>query len=157
STHSFIQGDFNNDGLTDFLAVSPSLNIYGYKSDGIGHYANWVIPTAYCPASPLVGGDFKHNGNNDLLVSTTADASCSGATGGTFADYLSDGLSGNFQLQSKIPISSNAALAAVTADFTSDQNLDAVILDGNALELYPGDGHGGFAGPHLIATLVGSA
>ena len=157
STHSFIQGDFNSDGLTDFLAVSPSLNIYGFKSNGVGSYANWVIPTAYCPANPLVGGDFKHNGKNDLLVSTTADASCSGATGGTFADYLSDGLSGKFQLHSKIPISSNAALAAVTADFTGDQNLDAVILDGNALELYSGDGHGGFAAPHWIATLGGTA
>jgi hypothetical protein len=177
STHSFIQGDFNNDGFTDFLAVSPSLNIYGYKSDGLGGYTNWVIPTSYCPANPLAGGDFKHNGKNDLLVSTTADASCpSGqflderpirpgtprsetiiARGGTFADYLSDGRSGNFHLNSKIPISSNAALAAVTADFTDDHNLDAVILDGNALELYVGDGHGGFSGPHLIATLAGSA
>jgi hypothetical protein len=155
--HSFIQGDFNNDGLTDFLAVSPSHDIYALKSNDDGDYTNWLIPTAYCPANPLAGGDFKHNGKNDLLVSTTADPSCPGAAGGTFADYLSDGRSGNFHLHSKIPLSSSAALAAVTADFTGDRNLDTVVLDGNALELYIGDGHGGFAGPHSIATLLGSA
>ena len=60
--HSFIQGDFNSDGFTDFLGVSPSLDIYAYKSDGVGGYSNWLIPTAYCPANPLAGGDFKHNG-----------------------------------------------------------------------------------------------
>lgn len=157
AVHSFIQGDFNNDGLTDFLGVSPSHDIYALKSNDHGGYTNWLIPTAYCPANPLAGGDFKHNGKNDLLVSTTAAASCSGAGGGTFADYLSDGRSGNFHLHSKIPISSNAALAAVIADFTGDKNLDAVILDGNALELYTGDGHGGFTAPRLITTLVGSA
>src|ERR1700745_3915114 len=63
--HSFIQGDFNSDGFTDFLGVSPSLDIYAYKSDGVGGYSNWLIPTAYCPANPLAGGDFKHNGKND--------------------------------------------------------------------------------------------
>lgn len=155
--HSFIQGDINHDGIPDFLGVSPALDIYAFKSDGIGNYINWTIPTVYCPSSPLAFGDFKRNGKNDLLVSTTADASCSGATGGTFADYLSDGHSGKFHLRDKFPISSKAALAAVTADFTGDKNLDAVILDGNSLELYTGDGHGGFTGPVTIATLGGSA
>ena len=155
--HSFIQGDINHDGIPDFLGVSPALDIYAFKSDGIGNYVDWTIPTAYCPSNPLAFGDFKRNGKADLLVSTSADASCSGASGGTFADYLSDGYSGNFHLHNKFPISSNAALAAITADFTGDKILDTVILDGNTLELYIGDGHGGFAGPHWIATLAGSA
>jgi hypothetical protein len=155
--HSFIQGDINHDGIPDFLGVSPALDVYAFKSDGIGNYVEWTIPTAYCPTNPLAFGDFKHNGKNDLLVSTSADASCSGASGGSFATYLGDGHSGNFHLYKQFPISSNAALAAVTADFTGDKNLDTVILDGNTLELYTGDGHGGFTGPVTIATLVGSA
>jgi hypothetical protein len=180
---SFIQGDINHDGIPDFLGVSPALDIYAFKSDGIGNYVDWTIPTAYCPSNPLAFGDFKRNGKADLLVSTSAGASCSGpsnstqlqrrsnamlsswsaspnsvrTSGGTFADYLGDGYSGSFSLYKKFPTSSNGALAAVTADFTGDQILDTVILDGNTLELYIGDGHGGFSGPHGIAILAGSA
>jgi hypothetical protein len=154
--HSFIQGDINHDGIPDFLGVSPALAVYAFKSQGIGNYVNWVIPTAYCPSSPLAFGDFKRNGANDLLVSTSAGASCSGGTSGSFADYLNNGF-GNFHLYNEFPTTSSAAVAAVTADFTGDKNLDTVVLDGNALELYTGNGHGGFTGPVTVATLAGSA
>lgn len=153
---SFIQGDINHDGTPDFLGVSPAGAVYAYKSAGIGHYVNWVIPTVYCPSNPLAFGDFAHNWKNDLLVSTTAGAACSGGQTGTFSDYLNDGF-GVFPHAKQSPLSSPAALAAVTADFTGDKNLDAVILDGNQLELYAGDGHGGFHEQAVIATLVGSA
>ncbi|HEX6770779.1 MAG TPA: VCBS repeat-containing protein [Acidobacteriaceae bacterium] len=154
--HSFIQGDINRDGIPDFLGVSPGSQLYAFKSDGIGNYVPWVIPTAYCPASPLAFGDFAHNWKNDLLVSTIAGAACSGGQTGSFSDYLNNGF-GKFLQSKQVPLTSSAALAAVTADFTGDKKLDAVVLDGNNLELFSGDGQGGFTGPSQIATLTGSA
>ena len=154
--HSFIQGDINHDGIPDFLGVSPAHAVYAFKSVGIGHYVNWAIPTVYCPSNPLAFGDFTHNWKNDLLVSTTAGATCSGGQTGTFSDYLNNGF-GFFPHARRSPLTSPAALAAVTADFTGDKNLDAVILDGNQLKLYTGDEHGGFHEQSIIATLVGSA
>lgn len=201
-TRSFIQGDINRDGIPDFLGVSPGLSIYGFKSNGIGNYVPWTIPTSYCPANPLAFGvftrdwndddrdrdhdrdhDFKrnrdhafdHDGDrdrdhdrdrdrdhdrggwrNDLLVSSTGGPVCSGGLTGSFSDYLNNGF-GKFPHSKQVPLTSSAALAAVVADFTGDKILDAVILDGNTLELYKGDGHGGFTGPTPIATLIGSA
>ena len=150
------QGDINRDGYPDFLfGLTGSLNIYTLKSNGSGGYVNWTIPTSYCPSSPLGFGDFQRNGKNDLLVSTSTIPTCAHAASGTFGDYLNNG-SGTFQLYKKFPTVSFAAQAAVVADFNHDMKVDLVVADGKQLELYYGQGNGGFAGPYKITSFVGT-
>lgn len=154
---NFVQGDINRDGRPDFLfQLAASTNIFALRSNG-GSYVNSTIPTAYCPSVPLAFGDFQRNGRNDLLVSNLIGARCGGVPfSATFADYLNDG-TGAFRLYQKFPVSFTDADAVVTADFNGDQKLDAVVLDGSRLELYYGNGGGGFAGPYLISNLTGTA
>ena len=156
---SIIQGDINSDGYPDFvmnLYTDPA-NLFEIKSTGNGNYAQtFVSIPAYCPAYPLAFGDFQRSGKNDLLVSTTSGSRCTGTYSNTFGDYLNNG-SGNFQLYKQFPVTHNNADAIVTADFNGDKKLDAVVLDGNLLELYYGSGYGSFAGPYTIANLTGSA
>ncbi len=156
---SIIQGDINGDGYPDFvmnLYTDPA-NLFEIKSDGKGGYAQtFVSIPAYCPAYPLAFGDFQRSGKNDLLVSTTSGSRCNGTYSNTFGDYLNNG-SGNFTLYKQFPVTHYDADAIVTADFNGDHKLDAVVLDGNLLELYYGDGYGSFTGPYTIANLTGSA
>ena len=152
-----IQGDINRDGYPDFLfGVNASTNIYTYKSDGVGDYVDWTIPTQYCPSIPLALGDFQRNGKQDLLVSPVEGAQCV-TYNPTFANYANDG-TGIFKLYKQFALSGGAAQAAVIADFNGDKKLDAVVIDGQSqLELYYGGGYGSFSGPYKITQLTGTA
>ena len=152
-----VQGDINRDGYPDFLfGLNASTNIYTYKSDGVGDYVDWTIPTQYCPSVPLALGDFQRNGKQDLLVSPGDGAQCV-TYNPTFANYANNG-TGIFSIYKQFALSGNAAEAAVIADFNGDKKLDAVVLDTQSqLELYYGDGYGSFSGPYKITQLTGSA
>ena len=152
-----IQGDINRDGYPDFLfGLNASTNIYTYKSDGVGDYVDWSIPTQYCPSAPLALGNFQRNGKQDLLVSPVQGSQCV-TYNPTFANYANDG-TGIFNLYKQFALSSTAAQAAVIADFNGDGKLDAVVLDGQLqLELFYGSGYGNFSGPFTITKLTGSA
>lgn len=150
-----MQGQIDGDGYPDFLfGLYDSLNIYTLKSDGSGGYVDWTIPTEYCPALPLAFGDLARNGKNDLLASKGIETTCANSPYGSFATYMNDYGAGTFSLFKQFQVTSPGVQAVVLADFTGDEKLDAVIVDGSALELEYGDGYGNFYGPYAIAQLA---
>lgn len=154
--------DLNNDQAPDFVFdLTASRNLYELLSDGHGDFAAQTISTTYCPSAVLGFGDFRRVAKEDLFVGdTTSGTTCSsvGAYTGP-ATYANSG-TGTFTFGQK---ANGAVVAAVIADFNGDGKLDAVTLNtidathsAPAINLYYGNGTGGFSGPYLITKPASS-
>ncbi|KAA6459776.1 VCBS repeat-containing protein [Acidobacteria bacterium AB60] len=154
--------DLNHDGYPDLMFSLPSsFDLYTLMSNGTGQYVDWTIPTVYCPSAPIGVGDFQRNGNQSILVGFPSIYGfvCGGTTspGVTFSEYSNNG-SGIFSEHGRYP---GMAVAGVVADFNGDHKLDYVGLgndnwspSGIFVQLYYGDGYGGFSNPYRIEALT---
>jgi hypothetical protein len=143
------------------FSLPSSTNIYTLLSNGSGQYVDWTIPTSYCPSAPLAAGDFQRDGNQNILVGypDAFTGPCGGTTsqGSTFGEYSNNGAA-IFNKQATLP---GEAVAAVVADFNGDHKLDIVAFAYDAttaayyLQLYYGNGYGGFSKPFPIEQLGG--
>jgi hypothetical protein len=132
------QGDFNGDGLMDFVVANAGSNtISVFLSNPNGTYA---AKTDYAVSTPgqIVIGDFNLDGKLDLVVAT-----------GTNLEVLLGNGDGTFQAPAPQGI---AASALAAGDFDQDGKLDLFVAS-SASGLYLGNGDGTFT---LAGTTLGS-
>ena len=162
--YNMTKADLNKDGYPDLMFSLPSsLNMYTLNSNGTGDYADWTIPTSYCPSVPLGVDDFLRDGNQGILAGYPDPYTRCGGTssqGATFAEYSNNGAA----IFNQYGIYPGETVAAVVADFNGDQKLDIVAFaydtTGTAsgfFRLYYGDGYGGFSQPFLMLASEGGA
>ena len=162
--YNMAKADLNKDGYPDLMFSLNSLNIYTLLSNGSGQYLDWTIPTAYCPSVPIGVGDFLRDGNQSILVGypDAFTGPCGGTTnqGATFADYSNNGSA----IFNHFGTYTGEAVAGVVADFNGDKKLDYVALAydttgtvGYNIQLYYGNGYGGFSKPFVLETLPSGA
>ena len=165
--YNMAKADLNKDGYPDLMFSLNSLNIYTLLSNGSGQYVDWTIPTAFCPSVPIGVGDFLRDGNQSILVGypDAFNGPCGGTTnqGATFAEYSNNGSA----IFNHYGTYTGEAVAGVVADFNGDKKLDYVALaydttdttgtPGYNIQLYYGNGYGGFSKPFSLETLPSSA
>ncbi len=145
------KGDFNNDGLIDFV----SANFNGFANQQVTILINSGSGTfagsnkrdfASAPnAIDVAVGDFNEDGNLDVVT-------CSQATNNNFSLLLGDG-TGN--LAAPITLTAGDNPQGITVgDMNKDGNLDVLITNRGTpadVYIYLGDGTGNFAAPTIIA------
>jgi hypothetical protein len=130
------QGDFNGDGVMDFVVSNAGSNtISVFLSNPNGTYAAKTDYAVSTPG-PIAVGDFNLDGKLDLVVAT-----------GTNLEVLLGNGDGTFQAPAPQGI---AASGLAAGDFDQDGKLDLFIAS-SASGLYLGNGDGTFtlAGPTL--------
>lgn len=129
-------GDLNNDGRPDIAVVYRSANIVSIllanSSGGFGSPASFPLPNG---ASDIVINDLNRDGLPDLVV----------ATGGVSV-LLGNSTTG-FGPANTLPAIGGATI--VVDDFNGDGKADIAspVFNQNAVNVYPGDGQGGFGQP----------
>ena len=68
-------GDFNADGMDDFLRVNTEGYVVGEMSNGNGTFTPQVLNLKSAGWSILGTGDFNHNGTDDVLIANPTGAS----------------------------------------------------------------------------------
>jgi hypothetical protein len=153
--------DFNGDGIPD-LVYAGSLGIGVMLGKGDGTFAS-SFTSAAPPGWELATGDFKGNGNQDIVTVYGYQQD----QPGTLTFFAGNG-DGAFQapLTTSIP---SGPVAVVSGDFNDDGNLDVAVLfstgngaSADAVIIYLGNGDGSFrqgasypAGPDAIWMLTG--
>ncbi len=131
-------GDFNRDGRPD-LAVPNAGNdsVSYFRGNGDGTFSTSLTVSTLPSTRPrwLSAGDFDNDGRLDLVAS---------ADGTNELVFLQGDGSGNFGLPLPSPMSGTTPYINRAADFDFDGNLDIVVLSGTLVEVYRGDGFGGF-------------
>jgi hypothetical protein len=133
--------DFNGDGRVDIIAGDDS-GIYLLTGNGDGTFNSPELVVTMSLQNPFLQvADFNLDGKPDLAVS-----SCCG-TDGVFV-LLGNG-DGTFQ--SPISVSSTLSGNLAVGPLTKGGPPGIVVPAGNTLELFFGDGNGGFSGPSSVA------
>ena len=146
---SITVGDFNRDGLLDLALVGNGRGIASSLTillgDGKGGFASFGSPQApgAFPSS-VVRGDFNRDGNLDLAVANTLDA--------TVTIYLGDG-AGNFAITGSPLRTMDDPASIAVADFNGDGILDLAVANGGVagkdssrtVSILLGTGNGGFS------------
>ena len=160
SPNSYYHADLNNDSHEDLAYIVPlSTALYGafdvMFSDGNGAYAfpvTYILPN-YSGSSDTVGelalGDFNHDGSIDILAF--------GVNSGNAYLYLNNG-KGVFTLSRTFPFAANGSVDSVSAtvgDFNHDNNSDVGFIHNGRLNVWFGDGKGGFT-PALSESVNGT-
>ncbi len=146
-------GDFTGDGKTD-LAVSVSgTTVPGEEiillGNGDGTFQPAKSSVGGFTITSAVAGDFNHDGKLDLVI---YDAGfCNGTCSQPSALLLLGNGDGTFQqpitaLQQ--PPASFIPGAVAAADVNGDGKLDLIVVSPPLLEIYLGDGKGGFSSTH---------
>jgi hypothetical protein len=149
---SAVVGDFNHDGKVDFALGNPN----GAGRVALGNGDGTFQPLASLPGSPVAAADFNGDGNTDLLVVSSGNATVLFGNGdGTFRPG---------------PVAASGSVVAV-GDFNGDGKPDlmtVVTTFGNIggadplpgylsyLALLPGNGDGTFGAPVTYAFLGNS-
>jgi hypothetical protein len=131
-------GDFNNDGNLDLVVLNqgdqpfapPGLSVLLGNGDGTFQTARFIQTPDLGPS--LVVGDFNHDGNLDVALTTVHVG----------VNLLLGNGDGTFQSPYRIGPSSLGLLAV--GDFDRDGNLDIVHETGNGVRLLLGRGDGTF-------------
>lgn len=141
SFHQMTQGDFNNDGSTDLVVTTTTGHVIFYPGNGSGAFGspidNDIAIGAY--SGSIAASDYNRDGRLDLAV----------------LDYYNSRLwvligDGTGHFTKTGPILTGPEPQYVTSgDFNRDGKLDIAVSrwspgDGNPVEIYLGDGFGGF-------------
>jgi hypothetical protein len=160
SPNSYYHADLNNDSHEDMAyIVSPSTMVYGafavMFSNGNGAFAfpvTYILPN-YSRGSDTIGelalGDFNHDGSIDILAF--------GVNSGNAYLYLNNG-KGVFTLSGTFPFAANGSVDSVSAtvgDFNRDNNSDVAFIHNGLLNIWLGNGKGGFT-PALSESVNGT-
>jgi hypothetical protein len=159
-----VTGDFNGDGNPDLAFVFSSSTtgskawIYTFAGDGKGNFApakrSYIFDTNFVAnGHPLQAADLNGDGRTDLVINLPAK---SNAGQPRIASLLSKGSAG-FYWASAVYIPSPGATDIVVADFNGDGKPDLAYIGQTQYTIpiievggvYPGNGKGGFTGPHI--------
>jgi len=139
-------GDFNRDGILDLGIAHQFGGLALMIGDGSGGFSS--VNTYISESGPVKVGtaDFNNDGELDLITAN--------ANAGTASLLLGDGAAGFNVISLSIPATewgpSNSGFAI--GDFDQDGNLDfGTSCDPNSIEVYYGDGHGGFPRTRIFA------
>jgi hypothetical protein len=130
--------DFNRDGSPDLVVANTGNDSVSYfRGGGNGTFNAGVGSTTGAGTRPrwLSAGDFDNDGTPDLVAS---------AEGTNELVFLQgDGL-GTFGFPLPSPLTRTAPYINRAADFNFDGVLDIAVITGSFVEVYLGDGFGGF-------------
>jgi hypothetical protein len=149
-------GDFNNDGIQDFVTGNEGVNTVSIRiGDGNGGFTSPAVPSVAVGVAPfsIAVGDLNGDGFQDFVV-----ANESKGAGGSVSVRLGNG-SGGFTSPAvpEVPVESTPFGIAL-GDFNNDGIQDFVTADYGThyLSIMLGDGSGGFAPPAVPLVSVGS-
>lgn len=159
---NLVTGDFNGDGNPDlafaFNDIDGRCFLYTLAGEGEGNFApaerSYIFDSNFVAnGHPLWAADLNHDGRTDLVINLTAK---SNAGQPRIATLLSKG-SGGFYWASAVSIPGPGATDIALADFNGDGKLDLAYIGETEYTLpiievggvYPGNGLGGFTGPHI--------
>ncbi|WP_240535825.1 FG-GAP-like repeat-containing protein [Bradyrhizobium sp. STM 3809] len=143
---SFISGDFNGDGRSDFLAVSGAY-VFEFLSNGDGTFQGvqiqisngWNFSTTPSAYFLPISGDFNGDGKTDFVM----------LAGAYIYEFLNNG-DGSFTYNTiQIPNGWNfgtppSSYMSVVGDFNGDGKTDWVLLNGATLYEFQSKGDGSF-------------
>ncbi|NJL13444.1 MAG: BspA family leucine-rich repeat surface protein [Microscillaceae bacterium] len=141
-------GDFDQDGLTDFIVSFGSSTVLAYLNNGLGGFNNSLM--FFGAANPVwvAVADFNNDGIQDIAIADdTFNRTHIGLGNG-------NGLSFNFSL-----VLGGAPVFVATGDFNNDGNVDFATLNGaSSLNIRLGVGDGTFTtGPTITVGTNASA
>lgn len=153
---SAIVQDFNGDGIPDIVVPDDNLSFIYLQGYGDGSFRSALdffspVPGGFSAgATTIASGDFNNDGIPDLVVGN--DGYNPSGSGLGITVYLSnpDG-----SMQPGINVGTGGAYEGVAvADFNGDGNLDVATVNqsNNGVEIYFGNGKGGFGNPTFYAT-----
>jgi len=150
--------DVNNDGVPDLVMTETPPNLTTVLSVSIANgdgtfqpQREELISSSSLPTGPLFFGDFNNDGKADIGMLTSLSQP-SGATA-TIAILLGNG-DGTFQpikLTTVAPgTSTNFEELPIIGDYNHDGNQDLVAYLNGGIDLFPGDGKGGFGAGKVV-------
>jgi FG-GAP-like repeat/Abnormal spindle-like microcephaly-assoc'd, ASPM-SPD-2-Hydin len=150
STQAMIGGDFNHDGKTDLailsLAQGNTLSpLYVLLSNGDGTFQPKLVDNVSGITMFLAAGDFNHDGNLDIAVSSGS------GIGTSVLVYLGHG-DGTFARASSMSPGTASAYSLKAADFNGDGKTDLVVATGQGFVFFAGNGDGAFQSPIRTPT-----
>jgi hypothetical protein len=153
SPGNLVRGDFNHDGKPDLADSSNQLSLG--NGDGTFQTPVPILPNPPDGFSWIAAGDVNNDGWTDILA--TQPEYCCGAL-----YVLLNNQQGGFTLTTIND--TNGPSAVMLADLNLDGNLDAVVMEADEVNVYLGNGQGGFTfnkkrvyypGPDIIVPQVG--
>ena len=143
-----IGGDFNNDGKGDLAIVANQGANYFLDilvSNGDGTFQTDFVANVDSTLPFLASGDFNHDGNLDLVVTSGA------GMGTSVAVFLGHG-DGTFASPSFMSTGTLGASALKTADFNGDGKIDLAVATNQGIVYFAGNGDGTFQSPVTAAV-----
>jgi hypothetical protein len=125
--------DFNRDGTNDFVAGNTTGDVYFWKGNGDGTFANQgrKVNAVYNVGYGLAAGDFNGDGSNDFVMVSTV-ATTPFIIGGVYL-YLGNGngtfqytVSSTYDLGLLVGDAGDASSAVAAADVDGDGDVDLV-------------------------------
>src|SRR5262249_31201614 len=136
--HFVTAADFNHDGKLDIAATTAQNAVSVLLGNGMGNFGGPIdSPCGIFPLGMAVG-DFNGDGNPDLAVGDRGN----GRDGNAVTVLLGDGR-GHFTTAGTLSAAPGGIVAA--GDFDGDGKTDLAEADKKGIELWQGDGRGGFA------------
>ncbi|HXM39772.1 MAG TPA: VCBS repeat-containing protein [Bryobacteraceae bacterium] len=146
-SYTLVVGDFNGDGIPD-IATPGSMGVWLLTGKGDGTFNSAVLaaPLPGESSSQIAAADFNGDHKLDLVVSLSNGVS----QGGGFVVLLGNG-NGTFQAPQSYSRPGNVYALAV-GSLTKDGPPGIVLAHSYTtdVELYFGDGAGGFSGPYTV-------
>ena len=161
--HETLQGDFNGDGIADFVTIagdptSPgSFSFSVVLSNGDGTFQAPVLTPISSGPDPFAVADVDGDGIDDVIF--VHQAGTNGSANSTFDVMLGNG-DGSFTQGNNYVITSGLLSGGSAVDFDGDGKVDLVAVDsGNPANVWivSGNGDGTFSTTPTSISLGGSA